>query len=322
MKYDVDILHTGDWHLWHKHKYTRLMPGRHYDYMHLAKMDVLQETFLNYVKKNKVRLFYIAGDVFEHYNPIEPIRTDFIRLVFEISKHVEKVEILMGNHDTYKGEQPALESFQKAFRELNSNIYIYLKDYFTSDIYFGHRGVEGFEARSGFYEKPDRVTPTSFFKDFKLVLLGHYHKSQNKGKIIYCGSPYPVNFGEQESKFFNVVRPDMKINRYRVNGIKFCTNPKVGDLKGSKYAVVRLREEVTPDKEKEVRKKLLEKKAKIMEADNVLDVIIDITVLKGSIDPQGKHSSVSNYRDLIKETKADKSYIDYIFKKFDEVEVE
>lgn len=46
----------------------------------------------------------------------------------------------------------------------------------------------GFQAKTGF-RKED-------FKDFDLVVSGHYHRHQQQDNIVYVGSPYQTNFGE------------------------------------------------------------------------------------------------------------------------------
>lgn len=46
----------------------------------------------------------------------------------------------------------------------------------------------GFRAKSGFTKED--------FKDFDLVISGHYHRHQAQDNIVYIGSPYQTNFGE------------------------------------------------------------------------------------------------------------------------------
>ena len=39
------------------------------------------------------------------------------------------------------------------------------------------------------------------------IALGHIHKAQAMGKVVYAGSAYPVNWGERDEKVFYVVEP-------------------------------------------------------------------------------------------------------------------
>lgn len=52
----------------------------------------------------------------------------------------------------------------------------------------GFTMANGFQAKTGFTKE--------HFKDFDLVVSGHYHRHQSQGNIVYVGSPYQTNFGE------------------------------------------------------------------------------------------------------------------------------
>lgn len=324
MKYD--ILHTADWHLWHKHKYTRLVPNRHWDSMFEAKLDVLRRTFVTFVDEHDVDRFVIAGDVFDHYNPIEPVRREFVALINEISAYVGKVLILVGNHDQYKG-QIALESVKEAIGA-SKNIQIFNKPFVTyfdeKSIKVDHIGVEGFYANGSYQEPPDRLKSRSDYERNGFVLLGHYHKYQANSKFVYSGSPYPVNFGEQdEDKYFVTYNFGKKIKFHKwliEDGIKFITNPKK-ELKDT-YVVVRLKNECAPEKEKELKRELLAHKEGLLTYKNVLDVIIDLKVIKSSIAEKIKKgdTSILDYKEIISKLKLDDRFNKYIHQKFEEIE--
>ena len=326
----IDILHTADWHLWHKHKYTRLIPGKHWDDMFEAKMEVLKNTFIPFCKENQINHFIIAGDVFEHYNPIEPVRREFIKLLIKISENVESVSVLLGNHDIYKG-QKSLESLWSFIYTLDvSNIDIYYEPFIMKNerISVDHRGVYGFEANNGYIEKPENVVKLNVPNNTcDKVLLGHYHKNQYRDNIYYSGSPYPVNFGEQnEKKYFNIFYGN-KFKRIEIEGIKFQTLNlnKNEELKEDvfPYRVIRLQCTCTPDKEKYSRQIILEMKKKIMESgSDILDVIVDLKVIKESIQDKLKKGDkeIRDYKEIIDALDIKNKFKKYIYKKFEEIE--
>lgn len=319
----IDILHTADWHLWHKHKYTRLIPGKHWDAMFEAKMDVLRNTFVPFVKKHKVNTFVIAGDIFQHYNPIEPVKKAFVELALEISFEVEGLVIITGNHDQYKG-QHAFESIGELV-PFGTNIMMYENEYYNDEYYVGHCGVDGFEANGGYIEKrKDLVVNKNKFKKYKLVLLGHYHKNQKLGNIYYSGSPYPCNFGEEnEEKYFNVF-VDEKCKRVKMQGIGFYTNIGLNGakllLEDCEYAVVRLKKECNSADENKMRQELIDCKDKILNHKKVLDCIIDFKIINENISNQINSSNkIMDYKEIIDNLEIDNKFKKYIFKKFEGV---
>lgn len=326
------ILHTADWHLWHKHKYTRLAKDKHWDRMFEAKIDVLRNTFIPAVSgEEHINYFVIAGDVFEHFNPIEPVRTEFVKIINEIALKVDIVFIMMGNHDCYKG-QYALQSIKEALVNEVQNVKIIDScDFKYEGMRVKHSGVYGFKANNNYIEPPDKVDSRDIFSNDQLVLLGHYHGHQIDGKVTYSGSPYPIDFGEvNDDKFYNLFRitneKQIKFRKIKIeNGIKFSdVDIDAGGWKpcGSKYEVLRIKEDIQPDKEKAFRQLALEAKQELIKDDIVLDVIIDIKVVKDSIKDRidNNNYEVSNYREIIKSFNLDKKFIDYIYAKFDEVE--
>lgn len=313
------ILHTADWHLWHKHKYTKLIPGKHWDAMFAAKMDVLEKTFCEFLAANTVKYFIIAGDVFDHHNPIEPVRKEFISLILKISKYVEGVYVLMGNHDQYKG-QFALESISELLPNEDFNIRLFKNGFTVDGYYVDHMGVEGFEANGGYIEK-DTIKVSEL--ESMRVLLGHYHKCQirkDEGHFIaYSGSPYPVDFGEEKEQKYFLTYDKGKCKRNPINRMKFITNPSLNEWEKGKYWVVRLKETCKLDKEKEKRKELLDRKLELMKDVSILDVIIDLKVEKG-IQINKKNKGIGDYKQVIDKMEIEDKFKEYINKKFEEIE--
>ncbi len=72
------------------------------------------------------------------------------------------------------------------------------------NILITHLDIVGFTMSNGFRAKTGFTK--EHFKDFDLMISGHYHKHQVQGNIVYVGSPYQTNFGEanQEHGFLLV----------------------------------------------------------------------------------------------------------------------
>lgn len=66
------------------------------------------------------------------------------------------------------------------------------------NVLIGHLDIIGFQMSNGF-SAVSGFSMDSFDK-FDLVISGHYHKHQQKGNIIYIGSPYQTSFSERDQK--------------------------------------------------------------------------------------------------------------------------
>jgi len=65
---------------------------------------------------------------------------------------------------------------------------------------FIHQGVSGYKVGSDYVLEQD-VKYSDLKPDrFELIIAGHYHKHQQKKKLIYVGSPYQLNFGERDNE--------------------------------------------------------------------------------------------------------------------------
>jgi DNA repair exonuclease SbcCD nuclease subunit len=295
-------------------------------------MWTLRNVFKNFLKENTVKHFVIAGDVFEHYNPIEPIRKMFILFIRDLCdlSVAAKTQfwILLGNHDEYK-RQYSLDSFRTSLNDFGGwgKCQVYRKPFNVEAdgiiYHVNHCGVQGFLARSNFIEKPENVISVNKFK--KITLLGHYHINQNKKNIYYCGSPYPIDFGEQgEDKFFNVFKKG-KMSKIPINGISFITEKSnENKLKGYKFYVVRLREECTPDKESITRRELFEHRKSLMEKDeHILDCIVELKIKRDSIKDQISKQMIDrvDFSSMIKKLDCEKDFKNYMICKIKEAEV-
>jgi len=64
---------------------------------------------------------------------------------------------------------------------------------------FVHQGFDGFKVGSDFVLEQDLLYKDLKPDKFDLIVSGHYHKHQSKKKLVYCGSPYQLNFGERDN---------------------------------------------------------------------------------------------------------------------------
>ena len=77
----------------------------------------------------------------------------------------------------------------------------------TNEIIFGHFDVIGFDYGNGYVA--DAGLRHSDFKRFKRCISGHYHKYQERGNLVYLGTPFSHSFGESgQSKYIGIYNRD------------------------------------------------------------------------------------------------------------------
>ena len=81
------ILHTADWHLRHKHKYTKVVNGKIWDVMFEEKIKALKY-LPKIADKYKCDMVLIAGDIFDTTNPPEAIKAEFVKIINSFSKDI------------------------------------------------------------------------------------------------------------------------------------------------------------------------------------------------------------------------------------------
>lgn len=147
----------------------------------------------------------------------EVIRGKCLNLLFKrISMSKLEHIILIGNHDYFnlECEQHSLEVFEgldnvlivdepkEIFPNVHAIPYIHdteelkkvLKKLPKDSILFGHLEVKGFDYGNG-HLCESGITAQAL-KKFKRVISGHFHKFQEKGNLIYLGTPFSHSFGE------------------------------------------------------------------------------------------------------------------------------
>jgi DNA repair exonuclease SbcCD nuclease subunit len=187
-------------------------------------------TYLEYLEEycfeNGINDIVFGGDII---NKSSKINNDvfvplFLKLMEMKNKGLNLIFIL-GNHDIFnKDNDSILRTFSSfghvVIKSETMNIAGYDYDLLSytnnkeeipnsAPTILTHLPISTFFYDNGFGDKDDDGFTPDDFASYNLVVTGHYHKTQKKGKIVYPGSPFQQNFGEQgHDKFFAIVEGD------------------------------------------------------------------------------------------------------------------
>ena len=190
----MKILHTGDFHLRHKHKYTQIVEGRIWDKLFEEKMAIL-ERIPKIATKYEVDYVAIAGDVFDTINPPEAIKAEFCKW---LEKFTVPVYIIPGNHEISSFGNHALMDIGAAFIGKRGRSHVFIGEQYHNNNSVGMLHVM-VESVNDMYKQAIPMSDERF-KNFKTILLGDYHSYWKKvfahKLFTYCGTPYPTRFGE------------------------------------------------------------------------------------------------------------------------------
>ena len=104
----MKIIHTADWHIGkklHKHELSQ-------------DFDLFIDWLCELLKKEKIDLLLVSGDVFDLANPSSEARAQYYRALIKLKKQQCKIIITGGNHDS-----PAmLDAPKEVLRELDIHI--------------------------------------------------------------------------------------------------------------------------------------------------------------------------------------------------------
>lgn len=232
------FIHTADWHIWDKHKYS-------IDNSRLHRIQKNIERIINVAIKNDIKLIIIAGDIFHISNPTEFLMNIFIDLIAEGIKNGIVFRVLVGNHDT-NGIDYSIQSMDKIIKfipetgkkfrifsfkpgydisiyteQIGGVNFIYVpwqknikfalaeaKKYKSGykNVLVTHTGVEGANVSSGY--EPDSEVNKKLLDGYDYIALGDYHNAHrvNGTKAHYSGSIFRLNWGEaNDIKSFNII---------------------------------------------------------------------------------------------------------------------
>lgn len=195
--------------------------------------DYFDNVFFPLVEKTKPDIIVQVGDVFDkrsylNVNTLYYVRTRFIEPLRKVGI---PSFILPGNHDIYFKNTNRVNSFEEVFgylpeakdqKESVHDVHLVLKPTevaglllmpwispddaeqslaalrATSARYcFGHFDFAGFDFGGG--RKSEEGFDRDLFKQFELVISGHYHTRQKSGNIFYCGVPYEKTWEDYDN---------------------------------------------------------------------------------------------------------------------------
>lgn len=174
---------------------------------------------VDYIKDNNIEYFFICGDVYEH-EYVKKSTIEYINRLFETIPRV-KIFIVPGNHDPYiKNSYYMTFNFaknvkiftQKVEKIQYDNICIYgygfddfyieaknkeeliIEDREKINILLTHGDIYGTDNNNMKYNQ----IPKSLLNEleFDYVAMGHIHKRECEGKIVYPGSLTSLGFDE------------------------------------------------------------------------------------------------------------------------------
>ena len=188
------------------------------DLRRLEQRKVLKK-IIEYIKENNIEYFFISGDLYEH----KYIKQSSIEYINNLFKEIPetKIFIVAGNHDpkvknsyynkfNWNSNVKIFESYIEKVEETDCNIYGYSFD----DFYCNDCGIENFLVEKngkpnilvihgnldGVKKDDKPYNPISkktlLEKGFDYVALGHIHKPDYEGKIVYPGSTVSLGFDE------------------------------------------------------------------------------------------------------------------------------
>lgn len=179
-----------------------------------------EEVFFPELLKREIKSIIHLGDCFDrrkyiNFNSLKTCREYFFDKAQSLGI---SIDMLVGNHDTFYKNTNSLNSpnlllndysnittFSRPTVKQYDNLKILMLPWICADNYqeamdyindkdaevcFGHLELNGFQMWKG-QESHDGYDPV-MFKDYKLVVSGHFHHRHGKGNVYYLGNPYQM----------------------------------------------------------------------------------------------------------------------------------
>lgn len=221
--------------------------------------DFFREQFFPTLKKYDITTVIHGGDLLDrrkyvNFNTLACVRESFME---PLKKMGVTTHCILGNHDTYYKNTNDLNSIRELFSDRYDNFITYEepttvnfdgfemallpwinKENYDSSIefinsttaqwLFGHLELEGYEVLKGI--KYDGGMDPSIFNRFEQVVSGHFHNRQERGNIIYLGSPYQMTFSDvNDTKGFWILDTDTRELEFIPNKNKMFYNLSYDD---------------------------------------------------------------------------------------------
>jgi len=196
------------------------------------RFDSIEQVF-SFAKIKGADYLVVAGDIYDHLMVSNILRARFNLLIKKASQFT-KIVLLNGNHDVggkttslapieslvgdniriiskpsvirMGGNHVLFIPYTKKMDEGRDRLHGIIKKFEGDyDFVFGHFSVDGVKVGPSNFTLSSGVS-RGFLRDnirSDYIVLGHIHKPQSAGNVIYCGSPDYLDFGERnESKRF------------------------------------------------------------------------------------------------------------------------
>jgi len=184
------------------------------------------EYFFPYLKENGITHIFHLGDIVDRRKYINYLTARNLKRFVETCHNKEiRLDVIVGNHDTYFKNQNDYNSMNELFSHSSYNINYYssptevevdgLKiaiqpwicsgnfkesieflDNTNAQILFGHLEIQGFEMYRGSVN--DHGFESNMFDKFDMVLSGHFHHKSTRGNINYLGAPYEMTWSDYD----------------------------------------------------------------------------------------------------------------------------
>lgn len=170
--------------------------------------------FLNDIaQKNKIESVLFLGDFFHNRKELNVKSINIAYKIGEILNNYQ-THLICGNHDSYYKNTNKINSL--TIMEKFNNIKVYteptiinkrivlvpwgcdFREYTHIPICMGHFDIKDFQLNDTSISKSGE--DPKGFKDFELVLSGHFHKYSEKYNIKYIGNMYGHNFNDINAK--------------------------------------------------------------------------------------------------------------------------
>lgn len=197
-----------------------------------------EEVFFPYLKEHNIKTVLHLGDTFDrrkyvNFNTLHSWQKRFFQPLHD---WCDRVDILIGNHDTYYKNTNSVNSVEELLKIYPKfNIYtqateatldnlkvlyvpwicednlthsLNMIDTTSAQACMGHLELIGFEMYAG-HINADKGLRGELFDKFYLTLSGHFHQKSSRGSVHYLGAPYAMMWGDWGSnKGFHILDTD------------------------------------------------------------------------------------------------------------------
>ena len=212
-------------------------------------IDFFKNVFIPTLEERGIDTVIHGGDLLDrrkyvNFNTLNTVRQEIIE---PLMNHGVTMHVIIGNHDTYYKNTNAVNSIKEVFDDRYENFHLYEEpatvefdgmeiallpwinteneqsslDFIkntSAQWLIGHLELEGYEVLRGVAYNGG--TDPETFARFEQVLSGHFHCRQERGNVIYMGTPYQITFADSgETKGFWILDTDTR-------EMEFIENPE------------------------------------------------------------------------------------------------